>query len=166
MCVRNSHARCRAGENLEIISKDYLLLYFVLILKTKSECIQTKEKIEVFLKKNLHLELNNKTRYYPSSMGVNFCGYRIFTTHKLLKLNSKKKINKNVKHWNRHNENGTLDILKTILSLNSWLGHSSHCNSYKLQNKNIGNCEFLYFANSNYDKTEQYLVTLIDGQKP
>lgn len=136
---------------------------FVLLLKTKNECIQTKEKIEIFLKEKLHLELNNKTRYYPSSMGVNFCGYRIFTTHKLLRLNSKKKIKKNVKHWNKLYENGTLDIPKTILSLNSWLGHSSHCNSYKLQNKIINNCEFLYSTNSNYDKTEQYLISLIEG---
>ena len=35
-----------------------------------------------------------KSRYYPSNMGVNFCGYRIYETHKLLRERSKKKIKK------------------------------------------------------------------------
>lgn len=64
---------------------------FILILKTKSDCIATKKKIEEFLKQELSLELNNKSRYYPYKMGVDFCGYRIFTTHKLLRTSSKKK---------------------------------------------------------------------------
>ncbi len=43
---------------------------------------------EKFLKKNLELELNEKSRYYPNKMGVNFCGYRIWPTHRLLRTNS------------------------------------------------------------------------------
>ena len=58
---------------------------FVLILKTKNECISIKKQIEIFLKSQLHLELNNKSRFYPYKMGVNFCGYRIFTRHRLLR---------------------------------------------------------------------------------
>lgn len=73
-----------------------------LILKTKNECIELKKQIEVFLKNHLHLELNNKSRFYPYKMGVNFCGYRIFTTHKLLRTNSKKKIKRNVQIWNKN----------------------------------------------------------------
>ena len=65
-------------------------------------------------------------------MGVNFCGYRIFTTHRLLRLSSKKKIKKNIKKWNMKYDNGTLDLKLAMQSFNSWLGHSSHCNSYKL----------------------------------
>ena len=74
---------------------------FVLLLKTKKDCIRVKQQIELFLKEHLHLELNNKSRFYPYKMGVNFCGYRIFTTHKLLRTNSKKKIYRNVKKWNK-----------------------------------------------------------------
>ena len=29
-------------------------------------------------------------------------------------------------------------------SVNSWLGHSSHCNSYKLKTKILNSCDFLY----------------------
>ena len=65
---------------------------FVLLAKTKNDCIELKKQIELFLHNHLHLELNNKSKYYPYSMGVNFCGYRIFTTHRLLRIDSKKKI--------------------------------------------------------------------------
>lgn len=73
---------------------------FILLLETKEQCITLKKSIEIFLQKNLKLELNNKSRYYPYKMGVNFCGYRIFTTHRLLRTSSKKKIKKSIKKWN------------------------------------------------------------------
>ena len=112
--------------------------------------IIVKKLIENFLKDELHLELNDKSRFYPYQMGVNFCGYRIFITHKLLRTNSKKKIKNNVKKWNNLYLNGTLDIPKTLLSINSWLGHSSHCNSFKLQRKVLNSCKFLYDERSYY----------------
>ena len=130
---------------------------FVLLLKSKEECKYIKKKIELFLKENLHLELNDKSRYYPYKMGVNFCGYRIFTTHRLLRTNSKKKIKNNVKKWNKRFAEGTLDITHILQSLNSWIGHSSHCNSYKLQEKILNECDFLYRENSfveNYEQTQ------------
>lgn len=61
---------------------------FILLLNTKEECKKIKPIIEKFLKKNLELELNEKSRYYPNKMGVNFCGYRIWPTHRLLRTNS------------------------------------------------------------------------------
>lgn len=135
---------------------------FILLLPTKQECIQIKEKIENFLAENLKLELNDKSRYYPVKMGVNFCGYRIFTTHRLLRVNSKKKIKRKVKSWNKKYHNHTLDLEKTMQSLNSWLGHSSHCNSYQLQQKILNKCEFL-FNNQIYQNTEQELIYLLEN---
>ncbi len=137
---------------------------FIILLKTKKECIVAKKKIEAFLKERLHLELNDKSRFYPYKMGVNFCGYRIFTTHRLLRTNSKKKIKKNVKKWNTAYSKGTLDIPHTIQSLNSWLGHSSHCQSYKLQQKVLNHCHFLYLDHSTYmnEQSEKQLITLME----
>lgn len=134
---------------------------FVILAKTKEECIYIKSQIESFLKNNLELELNDKSKYYPYSMGVNYCGYRIFTTHKLLRNSSKKKIKKNIKKWNKLYSNKTLDIPKAMQSLNSWLGHSGHCNSYKLQNKVIESCNFL-LTNKTYQDIEKHLISCIE----
>lgn len=64
---------------------------FVLLLKTKEECIILMNKIRYFLKEKLHLELNHKSKYYPNKMGINFCGYRIYETHILVRTIVRKK---------------------------------------------------------------------------
>lgn len=135
---------------------------FILLLKSKKDCILLKSKIEDFLNKYLHLELNDKSRYYPCSMGVNFCGYRIFTTHKLLRRSSKEKIKKNVKRWNKLYSQNELDFNYVMQSLNSWRAHSSHCNSYKLQTKVFESCKFL-LTDKTYSDNENYLISLIEN---
>lgn len=148
--------------NLKI---SYLTRYmddFIILAKTKEECILIKKQVEIFLNNKLHLSLNNKSKYYPYSMGVNFCGYRIFTTHRLLRVNSKKKIKRNVKSWNRLYSKNKLNISNTMQSINSWIGHSSHCNSYNLQNKILNNCNFLY-TNKSYELIENDLINLIEN---
>lgn len=117
---------------------------FIILAKTKQECKIIKEKIVLFLKLNLQLELNDKSRYYPEKQGVNFCGYRIFTTHRLLRKNSKVKIKRNVNNWNRLWHSKKLNFPNALQSLNSWLGHASHCNSYNLKTKILKSCDFLY----------------------
>ncbi|MDO5557871.1 MAG: reverse transcriptase/maturase family protein [Clostridia bacterium] len=134
---------------------------FVILLKTKSDCILVKDLIEKFISNKLHLKLNEKSKYYPYKMGVDFCGYRIFSTHTLLRLKSKKKIKKEVKHWNRLYNKKILNINKTMQSLNSWLGHSNHCNSFKLQNKILSNCDFLYNVKA-FNKIEKELIELTE----
>lgn len=73
MWVGNSHARCRAGENLEIISKNYLLLYFLLFHESKQYLRYCLEEIKQFLKKE-NLVLNQKSRIYKSTNNFLFLG--------------------------------------------------------------------------------------------
>ena len=117
---------------------------FVLILKNKQDCVEIKKIIEKFLSEVLQLELNDKTKYYPYQMGVNFCGYRIFCTHRLLRTSSKKKIKRTIKGWNKLYDKKKLDLNFAMQSLNSWKGHASHCNSYNLQKQVIDSCKFIY----------------------
>lgn len=127
---------------------------FILLLDTKENCITIKKIISDFLWKNLKLHLNKKSRYYPSKMGADFCGYRIFTTHRLLRKSSKTKIKNQVKKWNKLYSSNKLDVTKTIQSINSWIGHSMHCNSYHLQQKILNTCNFLY-TNSSFNQIEK-----------
>ena len=146
----------------EIRNKTYVRYMddFILLLKTKDEAKQLKNTISDFLNKKLHLELNPKSRYYPSAMGVNFCGYRIFPTYRLLRNDSKKKIKKKVKKWNLLYKNGTLDFDKTYQSLKSWEGHISHCNSYRLKQKILNSCNFLYDTPNTNKKIEENFESL------
>lgn len=137
---------------------------FIILLNSKQDCIKVKKAISLFLWNNLKLTLNDKSRYYPAKMGVNFCGYRIFPTHKLLRTDNKKKIKKNVKKWNLQFENNSLDLKFALQSLNSWIGHSSHCNSYTFQQKIFKQCKFLY-NNFAYEQIENELNWLISHKK-
>ncbi len=119
---------------------------FIILQKSKSDCIKTKKIISDFLNSHLKLELNNKSRYYPYKMGVDFCGYRTFDTHRLLRNSSKKKIMGQVKKWNSQYKHDLLDIASCIQSINSWRGHVSHCNSYHLTEKVLNKCDFFYNA--------------------
>lgn len=130
----------------EILKVKYYVRYmddFVLLLKDKEECKKMKEKIEIYLNSNLKLKLNNKTNYYPNKMGVNFCGFRIFETHRLLRIRCKAKIKKNVLLWNKLYDEDRLNSKKFELSWNSYLGHSRHANSYNFNKKMIENIKII-----------------------
>ena len=117
---------------------------FVIFIPNKEDCVILKDLIEDFLSEKLNLTLNSKSRYFPCTMGVNFCGYRIFSTHKLLRVSSKKNIKKNIKIWNSLYKQNNLNIPLAMQSLNSWLGHVSHCNAYKLKLRVLNSTDFLY----------------------
>lgn len=130
---------------------------FIILLPDKNSCIKLMNMISDFWAKKLRLELNDKSRYFPNKMGVNFCGYRIFHTHRLLRNSSKKKIKRNVKKWNKKYKCNTLNIPHTLQRINSWLGHSSYCNSYRLQQKILNKCDFL-FTDKTHSKLENNLL--------
>lgn len=118
---------------------------FVMLVDNKEECRVIKRKIEVFLDTKLGLKLNNKSKYFPNSVGVDFCGYKIFNTHRLLRKNSKKKMVKKINKWNKQMANNEeVDLKKVEASINSWLAHSNKCNSYRLQKSVLSKIKFDY----------------------
>ena len=55
-----------------------------------------------------------------------------------------------------------LDMQYTMQSLASWIGHSSHCNCYKLQTQIINSCNFL-LSNKFYEDCEKELIGYIEN---
>ena len=92
---------------------------FVLLLNSKEEAKDIKDKIEKYINENLHLEFNKKTNYFPNKNGVKFCGFRIYTNKILLKNDNKKKIYKRVRKWNNLYIKNEIDLEKTYNSLKS-----------------------------------------------
>lgn len=76
-----------------------------------------------FLVYRLGLRLNPKTAIYPASQGVNFCGYRTWTTHVLpRKRNVQRARQKIRKLWNL---SGKMKTLRGAMA--SFLGYMQHC---------------------------------------
>ena len=97
----------------------YYLRYmddFCILVSNKEEAKLTYEKIEIFLNNNLKLEMNHKSRYYPSKFGINFCGYIIHENYRLLR----KRCIKNLK----------MKFKKSCLNINNYKGHLKYSNCY------------------------------------
>jgi len=94
--------------------KDYVRYVddFILFGLTRDKCIEYKEKIEIFLKENLHLELS-KFSIQKIKRGVNFVGYRTWQNYRLIRKHSLYKFKKSLRK--QKNE--------AIMSL---LGHSKN----------------------------------------
>lgn len=132
----------------EVLKVKYYVRYMddmVILLSTKEKCRIVMEKIKMFLNKELKLELNNKSRYYPSKMGVNFCGYRIYDGYRLIRNSSKRKIKKRIKKWKKDKNMGCLDRKKMMISFNSWSSHIRHANSYHIYQKIYREIENIMF---------------------
>lgn len=103
---------------------------FILLVKNKEVAKEYFSSIQKFLWEHLGLELNHKSRYYPNYLGIDFCGFKIYETHRLLRKRCKVKIRKKVKKWNALYLDHKLDFHQALLCYHSYLGHASHCNSY------------------------------------
>jgi RNA-directed DNA polymerase len=75
-----------------------------------------------------HLKLRiGKWQVSPTSQGVNFLGYRIWSTHKLLRKDSVIRAKRKVANFVNHND---MDGLSKFTA--SWSGHTQWANSYNL----------------------------------
>ena len=94
---------------------------FILLVENKDIANKILDKIRIYLRDVLDLELNKKTKIYPHKLGINFCGYIIYETHILIRKRCKKKFIKNYNNLSKQ-------------QLNSYLSHFKHANTYNLIN--------------------------------
>lgn len=100
----------------------------VILVSNKLECKILFNKIKNILNDKLCLELNKKSRYYPSDMGIIFCGYKIYETHILIKNSNKYRIKKIIRKCKNGNNK----------SINDFFSYLKHADSYNFIN-NIRN---------------------------
>jgi len=112
---------------------------FVIIGNDKADLQKMRQQIAYFLKEHLSLELNGKTQVFPlKGRGIDFLGYRIWPTHRLLRNSTKKRIRRALKTFSKLYSQGSINAREINASIQSWLGHMKHCNSYRLRKKVFG----------------------------
>ena len=107
----------------------------IILVKTKPEAIQALEKIQEFLKENLHLELNSKTQIFKSSQGVNYCGYKINEYRLKIRDKGKKKLKKKIKYLRYEIKNGRMTSKDAKRYLAGQLGDLKIANTKSLELK-------------------------------
>lgn len=94
---------------------------------------KVKNKIADFLAKELHLQLNKKTCIRPTSMGIEFVGFRIWSTHIKLRKKTAKKLKNRLKYMFAAYSAGEIDKDTLDRSVASYRGILQHFNSYGLR---------------------------------
>lgn len=102
-----------------------------------------KDEIGAFVENKLHLSLNNKTSIDTTNQGVDFCGYRVWPTHKKLRKKTALKMKKRLKHLQKAYANWRISFAEVNASVQSYFGLLEHCNSHRLFMKL---CNDLVFA--------------------
>lgn len=123
----------------------------VAIVDTKEHAQKLLKEMKLFVKKRLNIEANpKKSQIFPLKQGVNAYGYKIWTTHRLVRNQSKKAMKRKMKGLDWKLKNGEISIEKVNQIAMSWLGHARHSNSYNLSKKIFVKYPYIKFEGGPY----------------
>jgi RNA-directed DNA polymerase len=115
---------------------------FVILHDSKTRLHQVREEIVDYLK-TLRLCLHeNKYRIYRVVDGIDFLGFRIFPTHRLLRKQNVKRASKRLKRLKEGYLSGKISLKQIGQSIHSWIGHVSRGDTYRLRKRLLGEVFF------------------------
>lgn len=129
----------------------------IIVVPTKEEAQAILEKLTKFFNEKLDLQLNEKTKIFPLEQGVNAYGFKIHTTHRMVRNSSKAAMKRRIKAMDTKLKAGELSKAKVQQSVDSWLGHARHSNSFNLCKKIFGKYRYIKIEHPRYrfgDKTK------------
>ena len=130
------------------LSLKYVVRYMddvIIAVESKEKAREVRGLVCVFIKQELNLNHNeDKTDIFPVDQGVNAIGFKIHTTHRLLRNESKKTIKRKTKKMRRLIVEGKMTKEKAEQILNSWLGHAKHGSSYNFIRRLLERHDYIY----------------------
>ena len=109
---------------------------FVLFADDKGQLQAWKEDIRDFLTGQLRLVLHpKKSLVAPARVGLDFCGFRLYPTHRRLRRSS---IRRFICRFRRQREaywRGDLSLTDLSTSVQSWLAHADHGDTWRLRER-------------------------------
>ncbi len=115
---------------------------FVLFGNSKRRLNHAKSCISDYIK-TLRLRLHeNKSRAYKISEGIDFLGYRIFPDHIRVRKSIVKRYRRKLREMTLDYKNRKIVLSRVNNSIQSWIGHVKHANSYKLRKELLSKAAF------------------------
>lgn len=91
----------------------------------------------------LRLHLNpRRTRLQPVDLGFGFMGYRIFPEHGRLKKSSGSRLRRRLRCMAEEYQTGVRTMGEINPSVQSWIGHASHADTWGLRRRMFGEVAF------------------------
>lgn len=107
---------------------------FVVLGDDKAMLWDIRDAVVTFLQEHLRLRLHTrKQTVTPVTQGIDFLGYRVFPTHRLLRRTSGYRFQRNLKRMAMQYRAGTIDQKKIRHRVAAWIGHASHADAYGLR---------------------------------
>lgn len=122
----------------EELRERYYIRYmddFIVLGNNKGHLWEVRRQIEEYLNGELLLQLNRKTAVFPISQGIDFLGYRIWPEYRLMRKRSVKKFKRKLRVFEKKYAVGEITFKEIDWSVQSWLGHAKHANTYRLRRK-------------------------------
>lgn len=113
----------------QTLGEDYWYRYMddlVVLGRDVAHLRRVKDSVEAFSRDHLGLRFS-KWSVAPASRGINFLGYRIWSTHKLLRRDSVIRARRKIAAYRAAG-----DMSKLSKFLNAWLGHARWADSHNL----------------------------------
>lgn len=110
----------------------------VILDGSKKRLHEYRRKIEAFLNERLKLDLNRKTVIRPLTLGIDFCGFRIWDSHIMLRKPTALKMRHRLRKLQKDYAAGAVEWPEVKKSLASYNGMLKHCDSYRLTLKIFG----------------------------
>lgn len=102
---------------------------FVLVHRNAGQLATWRDAIEVFLEGNLKLELKREQKLLPLERGIDFLGYVVFPTHRVVRRRVIGHARAKLAEWERRGDRSrrAVELLRSIVA--SYLGHFAHASS-------------------------------------
>lgn len=131
-----------------VLSIKYYVRYaddIVLIVEDKKRAKYILNEMRRYVQNNLHLKLHpKKSKIFPLEQGVNCVGFKIYSTHRLLRNDCKKKIKRKIRKMPNLIDEGKLTIEKANQMLGSWCGHAKNGCSYNFKQQLTKKFDYVY----------------------
>lgn len=116
---------------------------FVVLGDDKDWLHETRARIEEYLI-SLRLKLHpRKSQVFPVKDGTDFLGYRIFPTHRRVRRDSIIRFRRRMRLLQEAYTKGEVSSSHIRQSVQSWLGHVSHADSYELRRQLLREITFV-----------------------
>ncbi|CAK7028206.1 MAG: hypothetical protein DELT_02666 [Desulfovibrio sp.] len=125
---------------------------FIIVGPDKAWSRETLETVDAYVQ-GLDLRLNPKTGIRPITQGVDFVGYRHWTSHTLPRKRTVQRAKKQFKTMKRQYDAGRIDLEYVRSRVVSFTGYMSHCNGKKTLNHMLE--KFILVGNGKQEPQEE-----------
>ena len=132
----------------------------IILCPSKEDCWNAITDIDVFLRENLGLQLNNKTAVIPVGKGVEFVGRMIWPGRVSLRKSTSLSMKQHLRYVMEHFNSGELPFDYCDSVIKSYLGLMSHCDCKDLRDKVLEDFVLVkhWFGEEEYDEDLESLL--------